>query len=143
MGVIPQNLGNALHYGANAVQTNGVWNFHGQTLAFTVEIYQAVLLEIVLGFSLVLVVLTTVKLARDPYHQSGFAPLAIAFTITIGHLVGIPLTGTSMNPARSFGPAVISGYWDDHWVWWVSPIVGAVFAALVYKSSFLTPVKEN
>jgi len=53
------------------------------------------------------------------------------------HLVGIPLTGASMNPARSFGPAVVANTWSDHWIYWLGPLIGAGIAALVYEFVFL------
>jgi aquaporin-4 len=49
------------------------------------------------------------------------------------HLVGVPLTGASMNPARTLGPAIVSGQWDFHWIYWVGPIVGAVIAGLIMQ----------
>ena len=68
----------------------------------------------------------------------GFAGLAIGFTLTLIHLVGIPITGTSVNPARSLGPAVFVG--DEAltqlWLFWVAPIIGAVIAAICWKFVF-------
>ncbi len=50
---------------------------------------------------------------------------------------GVPLTGASMNPARSFGPALVANQWADHWVYWLGPLIGAGIAALVYEFVFL------
>jgi aquaporin-4 len=58
-------------------------------------------------------------------------------------LVGVPLTGASMNPARTFGPALISGHWEFHWIYWVGPIVGAVIAGLIMQYLYVKKdVKE-
>ena len=57
--------------------------------------------------------------------------------ITVDILAGGPLTGAAMNPARTFGPALINVTWDDHLVYWIGPIVGAVLAALLYHFVFM------
>ena len=88
-----------------------------------------VLVEIILTFILVFVVFAT---AMDPRGPGNLAPIAIGFAVLIDHFVGVPLTGASMNPARSFGPALVAGEWDDHWVYWVGPLVGAALAGLLY-----------
>ena len=68
--------------------------------------------------------------ATDPRAPAGFAPLAIGLALTLIHLVSIPITNTSVNPARSTGPAIIVGGWalQQLWLFWVAPIVGAVAA---------------
>jgi len=72
------------------------------------------------------------------YGPGKLTPFAVGMTILILHTVGIPLTGASMNPARSFGPAVIAGCWKDHWVYWLGPIVGSTAAAFVAQFIFLS-----
>ena len=65
----------------------------------------------------------------------GFAGIAIGLTLTAVHLVGIPLTGTSVNPARRTGPAIFVGGWaiSQLWLFWVAPILGALLAGVVYS----------
>ncbi|MGA8115265.1 MAG: aquaporin [Actinocatenispora sp.] len=90
----------------------------------------AFLLEIVLTMLLVFVVLMMTGKAAAP----GFAGLAIGFTLTVVHLVGIPLDGTSVNPARALGPAIFSGTHalGQVWLFIVAPLVGGVLAALLW-----------
>jgi glycerol uptake facilitator-like aquaporin len=58
-------------------------------------------------------------------------------TVTFDILAGGPVTGASMNPARSFGPALVQGFWQWHWAYWVAPIAGAVVAAIIYDRMIL------
>lgn len=92
------------------------------------------LAEIVLTFALVFVVFAT---AMDPKGLGHLAPAAIGLTVLVDHLLGVPVTGASMNPARSFGPALVAGAWNNHWIYWVGPLVGGALAALVYEFLFL------
>ncbi len=91
----------------------------------------ALLTEVILTFVFVLVVLAVVSKAEN----SLIAGLVIGLTLTFVHIFGIPLTGTSVNPARSLGPAVFSGlsYLVQVWVFIVGPMVGAALAALVFR----------
>ncbi len=91
-------------------------------------------LEVVLTFVLVFVVF---GVAVDKRGPAGIAPLAIGLVIVAIHLVAVPLTGASVNPARSLGPAVIHGEFIDHWIYWVGPLVGGGLGALVYHWVFL------
>ena len=86
------------------------------------------------------VVLTAVFLfiimgATDARAPAALAPLAIGLTLTLIHLISIPVTNTSVNPARSTGQAIFAGGWalDQLWLFWVAPILGGVIGALVYK----------
>ena len=88
------------------------------------------LVEAILTFALVFVVFATAIDPRGPKH---LAPAAIGLVILADHLIGVPLTGASMNPARSFGPAAVGNVWTDHWVYWLGPLIGAGVAALVYE----------
>ncbi|WP_047538966.1 aquaporin Z [Methylotenera versatilis] len=73
--------------------------------------------------------------ATDKRAPAGLAPLAIGFTLALIHMISIPVTNTSVNPARSTGPALIEGgiALDQLWLFWLAPIIGGVIGALVYK----------
>ena len=86
-------------------------------------------IEALLTFFLVFVIFGT---AVDSKAPAGFYGLAIGLVLTFDILVGGPLTGAAMNPARSFGPALISGFWENHLVYWIGPLTGSTIAALLY-----------
>lgn len=87
--------------------------------------------ELVLTFLFLMVILG----ATDKRAPQGFAPIAIGLMLTLIHLISIPVTNTSVNPARSTGPAVFVGGWalSQLWLFWVAPIVGALLAGLAYQ----------
>ena len=87
--------------------------------------------EVVLTFIFLMIILG----ATDDRAPKGFAPLAIGLTLTLIHLISIPVSNTSVNPARSTGPALFVGDWalSELWIFWVAPIVGAALAGIVYK----------
>jgi aquaporin Z len=72
--------------------------------------------------------------ATDPRAPRGFAPIAIGLGLTLIHLIGIPVTNLSVNPARSTGPALFVGGWaiEQLWLFWLAPIMGAAIAGIVY-----------
>nr|BAG15863.1 aquaporin [Bruguiera gymnorhiza] len=98
----------------------------------------ALVFEIVMTFGLVYTVYAT---ALDPKKGNIgiIAPIAIGFIVGANILAGGAFDGASMNPAVSFGPAVVSWTWDNHWVYWVGPFVGAAIAAVVYEVFFINP----
>ncbi len=59
------------------------------------------------------------------------------------HLVGVPLTGASMNPARTLGPALASGFWEFHWIYWVAPIVGGIIAGVIMNYVFVKKAEKE
>jgi aquaporin Z len=91
----------------------------------------ALICEVVMTMMFLLVILG----ATDKRAPKGFAPLAIGFCLTLIHLISIPVTNTSVNPARSTGVAVFAGGWavGQLWLFWVAPIVGALLGALIYR----------
>jgi len=91
--------------------------------------------EVILTFLLMTAIVgTAVDQRAIPMKLGGWA---IGMTVTFDILAGGPVTGASMNPARSFGPALVQGYFNLHWCYWVAPIVGAVIAALVFEHVLL------
>jgi aquaporin Z len=97
------------------------------------SVLAAFLAEAVLTAFFLLVILGSTD-ARAP---AGFAPIAIGLCLTLIHLIGIPVTNTSVNPARSTGPAVFVGGWAlaQLWLFWVAPVVGAALGGLVYRAA--------
>ena len=91
----------------------------------------ALVIEIVMTFAFLFVILGSTH-GRAP---AGFAPIAIGLCLTLIHLISIPVTNTSVNPARSTGPALFQGSWaiGQLWLFWVAPIVGALLAGFVYR----------
>ncbi len=94
------------------------------------EVYSAFTAEVVMTFFFLIVILgATHKLA-----PKGFAPIAIGLCLTLIHLISIPVTNTSVNPARSTGPAVFAQGWalSQLWLFWIAPILGALLAGFLY-----------
>jgi aquaporin Z len=87
--------------------------------------------EIVMTFMFLVIILG----ATDKRAPQGFAPIAIGLGLTLIHLISIPVTNTSVNPARSTGVAIFQGDWalSQLWLFWVAPIAGAILAGIVYK----------
>ena len=96
--------------------------------------------EVVLTFMFLMIILG----ATDRRAPAGFAPIAIGLGLTLIHLIGIPVTNLSVNPARSTGPAVFVGGWalEQLWLFWVAPIVGAAIAGVVYPAVFAEPAEK-
>jgi aquaporin Z len=88
--------------------------------------------EIVMTFMFLMIILGS----TDPRAPAGMAPLAIGLGLTLIHLISIPVTNTSVNPARSTGPALFVGGWavSQLWLFWVAPIVGAAAAGVAYRT---------
>jgi MIP family channel proteins len=115
--VVPGEAGEAVHFGV-------------PMLAAGVSVGQGLLLEFVMTFFLVTAVWGTAVDERGP-RIGGFG---IGLTVCMDILVGGPLTGAAMNPARAFGAACASGVWTHHWLYWVAPMLGGITAARIYKS---------
>lgn len=99
---------------------------------------EGVVMEIIITFGLVYTVYAT---AVDPKKGSvaTVAPLAIGLIVGANILAAGPFSGGSMNPARSFGPAVVSGDFSGNWIYWVGPLIGGGLAGLLYGNAFIQP----
>jgi MIP family channel proteins len=95
----------------------------------TIGALPGVALEGVLTFFLMLVI---VAVATDARVAGAAAGLAVGLTVAVDALMGSPLTGASMNPARSFGPALVTGRWTGHWIYWIGPLLGSALAVFTY-----------
>jgi len=109
------------HLGANGLQTG-------------VHAYQGMIVEAMVTFILVLVVYGCCDSRRD--DVKGSIPLAIGLTVTLSHLLSIGFTGAGLNPARTLGPAIMTGKYDDLWVYFVGPFLGAAVAGILYTVLF-------
>ncbi|XP_020238916.1 probable aquaporin TIP-type alpha [Cajanus cajan] len=104
----------------------------GFSVSVGVGAFHGFVLEIALTFGLMYTVYAT---AIDPKRGSvaSIAPLAIGLVVGANILAGGPFDGACMNPARAFGPALVGWRWDNHWIFWVGPLIGAALAALLYE----------
>jgi MIP family channel proteins len=131
--VLAQLLGAMLAAYALKAGTPPVWfeaaRGGGQAVSLDIETWQAFMLEAIATFFLVFVIFGTAVDPKAP-RVGGFA---IGLTIAADILAIGPLTGASMNPARSFGPAIATNIWEGHLIYWIGPIIGAAIAAQVYE----------
>jgi len=97
-------------------------------------------LEAIFTFFLVTVIFMT---AVHKKAAAGIQGISIGGMVFLLHIVGVPLTGASMNPARTFGPALASGFWEFHWVYWVGPIIGGIIAGLIMNYVFVKKAESE
>ncbi|MDY6936296.1 MAG: aquaporin Z [Cyanobacteriota bacterium] len=116
--------------GSNPLATNGF----GAHSPGGYSLLSCLIAEVVLTFMFLTIILG----ATDRRAPAGFAPIAIGLGLTLIHLISIPVTNTSVNPARSLGPAIFAGVelFSQVWLFWVAPIVGALIAGFVYSTLF-------
>lgn len=112
---------------ANGFASNG----YGEHSPGGYSMAAALVTEVVMTAMFLIIILG----ATDKRAPAGFAPLAIGLGLTLIHLISIPVTNTSVNPARSTGVAIFAGDWaiSQLWLFWVAPIVGALLAGVVYR----------
>ncbi|KAE8705348.1 hypothetical protein F3Y22_tig00110429pilonHSYRG00799 [Hibiscus syriacus] len=112
----------------------------GFMVAYGTGELRCMILEIVMTFGLVYTVYGT---AVDPKRGSmgTIAPLAIGLIVAANILVGGPFDGGAMNPARAFGPALVGWRWNNHWIYWVGPLIGGGLAGLVYEYMIIPAVE--
>jgi aquaporin Z len=125
--VLPDATANASNLGSPALQGIGAG--------------AGVVIEAVLTFFLVFVVFATAVDARGAFAQ--ISGLAIGFTIALDIYMGGALTGAAMNPARAFGPMLVSNTWSNWWVWYIGPFAGGVIGAAVYELLYLRPARPE
>ncbi len=111
-------------------------NGYGEHSPGQYSMFACFVAEVVLTFMFLMIIMG----ATDRRAPAGFAPIAIGLGLTLIHLIGIPVTNLSVNPARSTGPAVFVQGWalGQLWLFWVAPVIGAVIAGFLYKSCFET-----
>jgi len=100
---------------------------------------KGLVVEIILTFFLVWAVFATAVDPRGAFKS--IAGLAIGLTITIDVLMGGPLTGAAMNPARAFGPQLVGNFWGEGWIYYLGPVLGALIAATAYEYLYLRPLQ--
>ena len=104
------------------------------------SIMAGITVEIILTFFLVTVIFLTAVHKKAP---AGIHGISIGGMVFLLHIVGVPLTGASMNPARTFGPAVVSGFWELHWLYWLAPIVGGIIAGVIMNYVFVNKAEPK
>jgi len=107
----------------------------GAPARHTIELGPALVVEALLTFFLVWVVFATITDPRAAY--SAVAGIVIGLVVVFDNLMGYPLTGAIVNPARAFGPQLVGNSWTDWWIWYVGPLAGGAIAALLYDELYL------
>lgn len=102
-------------------------------LAPGVSVARGILMEFIISFLLIFTIYGTLVDKRAP---AGFAGVAIGLVVLFGAMIGGTISGGAMNPARVFGPAIASGQFAHHYVWWIGPILGAIAAGFAYDKIF-------
>uniref|UniRef100_UPI00398E6E8C aquaporin-4 n=1 Tax=Pristiophorus japonicus TaxID=55135 RepID=UPI00398E6E8C len=102
---------------------------------------QALAMEIIATFQLVFTIFAVDDHRRREVGEPG--SLAIAFSLSAGILASGTFSGGSLNPARSLGPAVITGFWEHHWVYWIGPILGAILGGISYEFFFASSASQE
>ncbi len=130
--------------GFDAVASGFAANGYGEHSPGGYSLLAGFVAELVLTFMFLMIILGS----TDKRAPAGFAPIAIGLGLTLIHLIGIPVTNVSVNPARSTGPALFVGGWamSQLWLFWVAPILGAVIAGFVYPAvagEAIVPVTET
>ncbi|XP_044076353.1 aquaporin-1-like [Siniperca chuatsi] len=136
--ILAQMLGavvaSAIANGFRQSKSLGVNKLHNVTVG------QGFVIEFLATLQLVLCVIAVTDKRRS--DVKGFAPLAIGLSVGLGHFAAISFTGCAINPARSFGPALIRSEMKNHWVYWLGPMCGGIAAALIYDF-LLYPQTQN
>jgi len=109
------------------------------TMGDGISVGQGVLMEFIISFLLVLTIFGT---AVDKRAYGGFSGMTIGLVVLFGVLVSSPISSGAMNPARAFGPAIASGQFTHHYIWWIGPIFGGIAAALLYDNVFAEKRKK-
>ncbi|MFL7051091.1 aquaporin, partial [Vibrio cyclitrophicus] len=118
--------------GFDVVSSGFASNGYGEHSPGDYSLTAALVCEVVMTMVFLFVIMG----ATDSKAPAGFAPIAIGLCLTLIHLISIPVTNTSVNPARSTGVAVFVGDWavSQLWLFWIAPIIGAVIGAAIYKA---------
>nr|QKE23094.1 aquaporin 14 [Chatrabus melanurus] len=135
--VAAQCLGASLGAGALylALPLKGTADYFVNKVPIELNAAQALGIEVLCTFQLVFTIFSVEEQRRRESTEPG--NLAIGFAHTAGVLIGARFSGASMNPARSLGPAIITGFWENHWVYWIGPVLGAVLAGMSHDFLFV------
>uniref|UniRef100_A0A4D5RAH5 Aquaporin AQPAe.a n=1 Tax=Scolopendra viridis TaxID=118503 RepID=A0A4D5RAH5_SCOVI len=141
--IISQVLGAIVGAGIlKALTPDDMQNNLGQTLVNPrLNPVQGFGVEFLITFVLVFTVFAVCDSNRT--DLKGSAPLAIGLAVLTCHMFALPYTGSSMNSARSIGPAVITGDWEHHWVYWLGPCIGGMTAGILYQSAFAAKMPDE
>lgn len=133
--------GSAITYGCTPSRIVEVNKLGVNGLLNGVKVGHGFALEMLFTFILVFFVfsVTDPKKNVEPYGTT----LGIGIAIWVSHVCLIPYTNCGINPARSFGPAVVMNLWDDHWIFWIGPLIGGLLAALLYNFVFYVEERED